>query len=149
MINKSTGARIIPGMLLNIKPVPRLYKCPLSRIISPIYIRYVITEATIDGIQIETSFRVPKRNEPTNTPTVIPKRIKNTAINVADKGDTWILPSLQNAVKQASIHKPRNEREQTDCKIKDLRRFLSPFFTICPKPYKQFKIVIINTTEII
>ena len=139
----------MPGRLSNKKPFPNKYKCPLSRIISPIYIRNVITEATIDGIKIETGFRFSKRNEPTNTPAVTPKRIKNTAINVADKGDTWILPSLQNAVKQASIHKPRNEREQTDCKIKDLRRFLSPFFIICPKPYKQFKIVIINTTEII
>lgn len=149
IINKSIGAKTIPGILLNIMPEPKLYKCPFSKNISPIYIRNVITEATIDGIQIETSFRFPKRNDPTNTPAVTPKRTKNIVINIADNGDTWMLPSLQNAVKQASIHKPRNEREQADCKIKELRRFFSPFLIICPKPYKQFKMVMINTTEII
>ena len=88
MINKSIGAKTIPDMLSKINPVPKLYKCPLSRIISPIYIRNVITEATIDGLQIETNFRFSKRNEPTNTPTVTPKRTKNIVINAADNGDT-------------------------------------------------------------
>ncbi len=58
-----------------------------------------------------------------------------------------MLPSLQKAVKQARMQRPRNVREQTDCKIRDFRRFFSPLLIICPKPYKQFKIVIINTTE--
>lgn len=88
MINKSTGARAIPGILLKTKPEPNIYRCPLSKIISPIYMRSVITEAVIEGIQMETNFRFSKRNEPTNTPMVTPKRMKKTAINVADKGDT-------------------------------------------------------------
>ena len=60
----------------------------MSKIISPTYIRSVIADATIEGIQTETNFRFPKRNEPTNTPTVTPKRTKNTVINAADNGDT-------------------------------------------------------------
>ena len=85
---KSIGAKTILGKLSNIIPEPKRYKCPLSRIISPIYIRNVMAEAAIDGTQTETSFRFLKRNEPTKTPTVTPKRIKNTAINVADNGET-------------------------------------------------------------
>ena len=85
---KSISAKTIPGKLSNIIPEPKLYKCPFSSIISPIYIRNVIIEATIDGTQIETSFRFLKKNEPTNTPTVTPKSTKNTDINVADSGDT-------------------------------------------------------------
>ncbi|MBR4021467.1 MAG: hypothetical protein IKI94_02515 [Ruminococcus sp.] len=80
IINKSIGAKTIPGIQLNIVPEPKLYKYPFSKNISPIYIRNVITEATIDGIKIETSFRFSKRNEPTNTPTVWivnPKLYKN------------------------------------------------------------------------
>lgn len=88
IISRSIGAKTIPGKPLNINPVPKLYKCPLRRIISPIYIRNVIIEETIDGIHIEINFCFSKRNEPTNTPTVIPKRTKNTAINAADNGDT-------------------------------------------------------------
>ena len=121
---------MIPGILSKTNPVPKLYKCPFSKNISPRYIRSVIAEATIDGIQIETSFPFPKRSDPTNTPTVIPKRTKNIVINAADKGDTWMLPSLQKAVKHARIQRPRNTSEQTDCRIKDLQRFLSPLLII-------------------
>ena len=88
IINKSIGARTILGMLSNMNPSPKLYKCPFSRVISPIYIRSVITEETIAGIQIERNFRFFKRNEPTNTPVVTPKSTKNIAINAADNGDT-------------------------------------------------------------
>ena len=70
------------------KPEPKLYKCPLRRNISAIYIRNVIMDAEIAGIQIDTSFRFPKRNEPKNTPTVTPSRIKKTDIKEADRGDT-------------------------------------------------------------
>ena len=52
------------------------------------YIRNVIKAAAIDGIQTETNLLFPKRNEPIKTPTVTPKRIKNTVISVADKGET-------------------------------------------------------------
>lgn len=117
-MNKSIGAKTIAGKLSNIIPEPKLYKCPLSRIISPIYMRKVMAEATIAGIQIETSFRFPNKNEPVNTPAVKPKRTKNTVINVADKGDTRMLPSLQNAVKQARIQNPRKASEQIDCRIR-------------------------------
>ena len=86
--NMSIGAKMIPGRLSNKKPEPRQYKCPFRRIISPTYIRSVITDAEIVGIQTDTSFRFPKRNEPTNTPAVTPNKIKNTVINTADKGDT-------------------------------------------------------------
>lgn len=78
----------MPGMLSKINPVPKLYRCPCSRIISPTYIRNVIMEATSAGIPIETKFRFPKRNEPTYTPTVTPKIMKNAVIKVADRGDT-------------------------------------------------------------
>ena len=86
--SKSIGAKTIPGRLSNKNPEPRIYKCPLRRIISPIYISNVITDAEIAGIQTDMSFRFPKRNEPTNTPAVTPNRTKNTVINAADKGDT-------------------------------------------------------------
>ncbi len=86
--NKSIGAKTIPGKPSNIKPEPKLYKCPLRRNISPIYIRSVITDAEIAGSQTDMSFRFPKRNEPTNTPAVTPNRTKNNVINAADKGDT-------------------------------------------------------------
>ena len=82
------GESTMPGMLLKMNPLPKRYKCPLSRIISPIYISSVIEEATMDGIPMERNFRFPKRNEPTNTPTVTPKRTKNMLISVADKADT-------------------------------------------------------------
>ena len=88
IISKSIGAKIIPGKALNMNPTLKRYKCPLRRIISPIYIRNVIIEAAIDGIHIEKNFRFSKGNEPTNTPQVTPKRIKNAAIKVADKRDT-------------------------------------------------------------
>lgn len=88
IIIKSIGAKAIPGKLLNINPMPKLYKCPFRRIISPIYIRNVIKEAAIDGRKIEMNFRFPKRNEPTNTPKFTPKMTKNTIIKAADKGDT-------------------------------------------------------------
>ena len=87
-IRISAGAKTIPGMLLKTDPLPKLYKCPLSKIISPIYISSVIAPATIDGIQIETNLHLPKRKEPTNTPDVTPKRIKKTAIKAADNADT-------------------------------------------------------------
>ena len=86
--SKSIGAKTIPGRPSNKKPVPKLYKWPLSRNISAIYIRKVITDDEIAGIQIDTSFRFPKRNEPTNTPAVTPSRIKKTVIKNADKGET-------------------------------------------------------------
>ena len=86
--NKSIGAKTIPGKPSNIKPEPKLYKCPLRRNISAIYMRSVITDAEIAGSQIDTTFRFSKMNEPTNTPAVTPNRAKNTVINVADKGDT-------------------------------------------------------------
>ena len=146
---RSIGAKTIPGKLSNKKPDPMLYKCPLRSTISPIYISSVITEAEIAGIQTDTSFRFPRRNDPTNTPAVTPNRIKNTVISAADRGDTRMLPSLQKAVKQARIQRPRKTTEQMDCKIKDLQRFLSPFLIICPNPYKLFKMVTINKTEII
>ena len=73
---KSIGANTIPGMLSNTNPVPKLYKCRFSRIISPMYIRNVMAAAAIDGIQTETNLLFPKRNEPIKTPTVTPKRIK-------------------------------------------------------------------------
>ncbi len=88
IISKSIGAKTIPGKLSNIIPVPILYKCPLSSIISPIYIRSVIAEAAIEGTPTEITSRFPKRNEPVNTPNVTPKRTKNTVISAADKGDT-------------------------------------------------------------
>ena len=86
--NKSIGAKTIPGKPSNINPEPKLYKCPLRRNISAIYINSVITDAEIAGIQIDMSFRLPKRNEPINTPVVTPNRTKKTVINDADKGDT-------------------------------------------------------------
>ena len=78
----------MPGKLSKIKPEPKIYKLPLSRNISAIYIRRVITAAKIAGIQIDTSFRFPKRNEPRNTPTVTPSRMKKTVIKDADRGET-------------------------------------------------------------
>ena len=86
--SKSIGAKTMPGKLSKIKPEPKIYKCPLSRNISAIYIRRVITADEIDGIQIDTSFRFPKRKEPRNTPTVTPSRMKKTVINEADRGET-------------------------------------------------------------
>ena len=88
IMNKSMGARTIPGMLLKRNPVPIRYKCPLSKIISPIYISSVIKEAIADGIHMDIDFCLSKRNEQTNTPTVTPNRIKNTAMSVADRADT-------------------------------------------------------------
>jgi hypothetical protein len=113
------------------------------------YIRNVITAAAIDGIQTEINLFFPKRNEPIKTPTVTPKRIKNTVISVADKGETRIFPSLQNAVKQARIHSPRKESEQTDCKTKDFKRLFLPVFIILPNPYRQLRMERISTTDII
>lgn len=134
IVSRSTGARTIPGMPLKRNPSPKRYRCPCNRIISPTYISSVITEATIDGIQTETNLFLSKRNEPAKTPADTPRRTKNKVIKTADKGDTWILPSLQKAVKQARIQSPRNAKEQTDCKIKDLRRFLLPVLINWPKP---------------
>ena len=79
---------MMPGRPSKIKPEPKLYRCPLSKIISPMYIRSVITEATTAGIQTEIIFRFPNRNDPTKTPAVTPNRTKNTVISEADKGDT-------------------------------------------------------------
>ena len=86
--SKSIGAKTMPGKLSKIKPEPKIYKWPLSRNISAIYIRRVITAAKIAGIQIDTSFRFPKRKEPRNTPTVTPSRMKKTVIKDADRGET-------------------------------------------------------------
>ena len=86
--SKSIGAKTMPGKLSKIKPEPKIYKLPLSRNISAIYIRRVITAAKIAGIQVDTSFRFPKRNEPKKTPTVTPSRIKKTVIKDADSGET-------------------------------------------------------------
>lgn len=58
VINISIGATTISGMMLKINPVPRLYRCPYNKIISPIYISSVNIEATIDGTQIETNLRL-------------------------------------------------------------------------------------------
>jgi hypothetical protein len=44
------GATMIPGILSNRNPVPKLYKCPWRRIISPTYIRVVIIADTIAEI---------------------------------------------------------------------------------------------------
>ena len=85
---KSIGAKTMPGKLSKIKPEPKLYKCPLSRNISAICIRKVITAAEIAGIQIDKSFRLPIRNEPRNTPTVTPSRVKKKVIKEADRGET-------------------------------------------------------------
>ena len=79
---------MIPGILSNRNPVPKLYKCPWRRIISPTYIRVVIIADTIAEIPTVTNLRLPRRKEPTYIPTVTPKRMKNMAISVADKGDT-------------------------------------------------------------
>ena len=86
--NKSIGAKTMPGNPSKSKPEPKLYKFPLRRNISAIYIRNVIIEAEIAGIQIDTNLCFPKRNEPKNTPTVTPSKIKKTDINEADRGDT-------------------------------------------------------------
>lgn len=50
--------------------------------------RNVITAEETVGIQTDTNVFFSKRNEPMNTLTVTPKRIKNTVISVADKGET-------------------------------------------------------------
>ena len=86
--NKSIGAKTMPGNPSKSKPEPKLYKCPLRRNISAIYIRNVIIDAEIAGIQIDTSFRFPKRKEPRNTPTVTPSRMKKAVIKDADRGET-------------------------------------------------------------
>ena len=78
----------MPGNPSKSKPEPKLYKCPLRRNISAIYIRNVITDAEIAGIQIDTNLCFPKRKEPKNTPTVTPSRMKKIDINEADSGDT-------------------------------------------------------------
>ena len=148
IVSRSTGAKTMCGRGLKRKPVPKRYKCPLSKHISPIYISSVITLATTDGAQRDKVFFFPKKNELTNMPTVTPRRTKNTVISVADKGETWRLPSLQKAVKQARIHRPRNRTEHTDCRIRAFSRFPSPLRIIRPKPYRLFKTVMIKTMEI-
>ena len=86
--SKSIGAKTMPGNPSKSKPEPKLYKCPLRRIISPIYIKNVMTDVEIAGTQTDRSFRFSKRNEPTNTPAVIPNKTKNIVINAADNADT-------------------------------------------------------------
>ena len=134
MMIKSTGANIIYGIGLKRNPSPKRYKCPCSKIISPIYIRSVISKDTIAGTQTESNVFLSSRKEPKKMPTVTPHRIKNMAIRIAEIGDTQRLPSLQNAVKQAKIQSPKNTNELTDCKIKAFRRIFSPVFIICPNP---------------
>ena len=148
IVSISTGAKTMDGMLLKRNPVPKLYKCPLSKTISPMYIRRVMTEAATDGIQREARRLFPKKNEPTNTPTVMPRRTKNAVMRAAERGETWRLPSLQKAVKQARMHRPRNRTEHADCRIRAFIRFFSPDRIICPNPYREFRIVMIKTTEI-
>ena len=88
MVSRSTGANTMPGRLSKKKPVPKLYRCPFSKIISPMYIRKVMREAITAGSQRERSFLLPIKNEPTNTPTVTPRRTKNTVMRIADRGAT-------------------------------------------------------------
>ena len=110
----STKDSTIFGRLVNKAPVPRLYKCPFNSIISPMYIKSVMAEAVTDGTSFSTALCFLRRNDPVKTPAVTPKRTKNSVINTADNGETRMLPSLQKAVKQASMQRPRNEKEQTD-----------------------------------
>ena len=132
--NRSAGARIIPGMLSKKIPVPKLYRLPFSRIISPRYIKRVIPEAIIAGSHTDRKLPFSNRNEPAKIPTVTPSRMKNRAISIAERGDTCKLPSRQNAVKHAKIQRPRNRTVLTDWGIKDRSRLFSPVISICPKP---------------
>ena len=86
--SESIGARIIPGMLPKRIPVPKRYTCPFSRTISAIYMTSVMADAITDGNQTERNCPFPKRNDPVNIPAVTPKRMKYTAIKVAERGDT-------------------------------------------------------------
>ena len=88
------------------------------------YITNVITDAAAAGIQTEISFGLFNVNDPANIPAVTPRRMKNTAIRDADRADTSMLPSLQNALKQARMQSERNIKADIDCRIRDLRRDL-------------------------
>lgn len=110
----SIGATTMLPSPSNKNPEPKRYKWPLKRIISPIYIINVTTDATIDGISTESVFFFSSRNEPTYTPAVTPKMMKNKLISTAERVDTVISPSLKNAVKQAKMQRPRNKAVDTD-----------------------------------
>ena len=92
IISISMGASTIPASPLNKNPEPKRYRCPLSRIISPMYIKSVTTDAKIDGSNIDHFLSFPSVNELTKMPTVIPNNKKNIAINMADTAETVISP---------------------------------------------------------
>ena len=76
----------------NKNQLPNLYRFPLSKIISPIYMAIVTIAAIAVGSASESSFLFPIVNDPVYTPIVIPKRAKNTAISTAESGETVISP---------------------------------------------------------
>lgn len=92
MISKSIGAITIAPIPSKRNPEPKRYRCPLSKIISPAYIASVVTADMSAGSKIDSLLLLPRVNEPAKTPTVTPNKMKNTAINTADRADTVISP---------------------------------------------------------
>lgn len=130
----STGARTMLGSPSKKMPLPKRYRCPCNSIISPMYMISVIPADTIAGIQSKTAFFILSSSEPEKIPAVSPIRMKNADIKIADNAETLMLPSRQNAVKQARIHSPRNATVETDCIISARFWLRSPVRIIYAKP---------------
>lgn len=149
IIKISNGARIIPGIPSNKIPEPNLYKCPFRRIVSPMYMASVTSDAASEGTNTESAFLLPRTKELVYVPAVIPRTTKNRLIREADNADTVISPFLKKAVKHARIQSPRNVTVHTDWITSALRLVLSPLRIILANPYKQLMAESIRITEII
>ena len=94
MTTISIGASTIPGIPSKKNPFPKRYRCPLSRIISQIYITNVTTAADTPGNHTESIGFLLKVNDAIYMPTVKPNKTKNMLINTADNAETLMSPFL-------------------------------------------------------